>query len=337
MVFEIISLKNKKLRGNIMQRTKNNNAKRLRGTLKKLLVWALLFAMMAEALSVGSLAAPVLELVTGGKVNGSSSSLSGSSTAGKLDTDKMSSELMDNYLSYIKKDLLMKIEDYELSGPVEVVLTFSDNSVIDSYLDSGANAKQTFDEYRMTDEAKKLESSLEANQEEMLDLLEEKGLIDKVYNTYTNILDGAFVLTTYENLEEICGMKSIRRVTISNSYNPASAVENPVNVYETGIFNSGNVSYTGKGTLVAILDTGCDYTHTAFTTHTVQSPKYNRDDIEKLLPLLKANTYGDPLEAREVYYGNITGGKIAYGYDYADLDPDIMPYSNSHGTHVAAS
>ena len=50
---------------------------------------------------------------------------------------------------------------------------------------------------------------------------------------------------------------------------------------------------------------------------------------------MKAYTYQDILEAREVYYGNLTGNKIAFGYDYADKDADIMPFNNSHGTHVA--
>ncbi|MBQ9150809.1 MAG: S8 family serine peptidase, partial [Clostridia bacterium] len=115
----------------------------------------------------------------------------------------------------------------------------------------------------------------------------------------------------------------------------AIAVENPVYVYDTGIFNSSDVPYTGRGTIVAVLDTGCDYTHSAFTTHQVQNPLYDRDDIAALLTQTEAYNFNGHLEAREVYYGNITGNKIAFGYDYADRDPDIMPFSNEHGTHVA--
>jgi hypothetical protein len=48
-----------------------------------------------------------------------------------------------------------------------------------------------------------------------------------------------------------------------------------------------------------------------------------------------AYSYDPTVEVREVYYGNITGGKIAFGYDYADKDTDIMPFSSEHGTHVA--
>jgi len=318
-----------------MQNLIQKNAKIMKRFVKKLTVWAVLAAMIVQMLAVCGFAVPIGELSALGSLNGSSSSSGTVDGIGKIEDSALIDSLKKDYLAYIKKDLLMKIEDYELSGEVEVVLTFSDDSIIESYLSSSERSKKTFSEYRASAAALAVEKDIIKNQNAVLELLWDKELISEVYHTYTNILDGAFVRTTYEQLEAICALDSVQRVTISNTYKAMAAVENPVNVYDTGIFNSGNVSYTGKGTVVAVLDTGCDYTHTAFTSHTVESPKYDRDDIEGFLPFLRANAYGEPLEPREVYYGNITGGKIVYGYDYADKDPDIMPYSNSHGTHVA--
>lgn len=317
-----------------MQNQTPKTSKKLSILARKLAIWVVLLAMMIQTLSVCSFA---LELNTG-LLDGNTQSSKGDGGVtgiGRLEDPELSEQLKMDYLAYIKKDLLKKVEDYKLSGEVGVILTFSEDSLIENYLASDKRADMTFAEYGASEEARDIRGTLEVNQNAILDRMYDEGLISQVYHTYKNILDGAYVRTTYEQLSEICNMECIQRVTLSNTYNPLSAVENPVNVYDTGIFNSGNVDYTGKGTVVAILDTGCDYTHAAFTTHQVELPKYDRDDIAELLPLLRASEFSSGLDVREVYYGNITGEKIVFGYDYADKDPDIMPYSESHGTHVA--
>ena len=314
-----------------MQNFNTNTGKKAKRISKKLATWVLLIAMLIQMLSLTCMAtASAVSPFLGGSSGGNI--LNG---FGKFDSDETIAQLKKDFLGSINKDLIQKIEDYSLTGEVGVILTFSEDSVVNSYKRSSVYSKMSFDEYRESSAAKKLVSRLERNRGGVLSALESAGLISKVEHTYSNIMDGAFVRTTYEQLEAICDFEGVERVTLSNTYLPAVAVDNPVDVYDTGIFNSGSVSFTGKGTVVAILDTGCDYTHSAFTTHQVVSPKHGRDYIAEKLPELIAYSYDPSLEAREVYYGNITGGKIVYGYDYADKDPDVMPLSNSHGTHVA--
>ncbi|MBQ8341620.1 MAG: leucine-rich repeat protein, partial [Clostridia bacterium] len=294
----------------------------------------LVASFMMQTLSLCSFAVTDRTGGLGGILSGSTPGLSGSAGGiGKFDTDATIEQLKKDFLKSVNKDLLLKIEDYELSGPVSVILTFAEDSLIDSY--ESAAVKVSYDSYRQSATAEKLLKELEASQKTVLDKLWKKGLITEVKYNYYHMLNGAYVSTTYEQIDEICDIEGVERVMISNTYLPAAAVENPVNVYDTGIFNSGDVTYTGKGTVVAILDTGCDYTHTAFTTHTVLDPKYDRDDIEAILKSTMAYGYDDTLEAREVYYGNLTGGKVVFGYDYADKDADVMPFSSEHGTHVA--
>ena len=313
-------------------------AKRMKTFGKKLAVLLTLAALLVQALafSVAATADNVHSYIQKGTVGKDSFGNSSSSAGGigNFNSDEVIQQLKKDFLKTLNEDLVHKIEDYELKGEVGVILTFSDNSLIDEYTKSSSD-KMTFSEYVESSGAKELKSKLQRNQDSVLEKLTKNGLIMKVEHTYDSILDGAFVRTTYEQIEALSKVDGIERIMISNTYLPAAAVENPVDVYETGIFNSSDISFTGKGTIVAILDTGCDYTHSAFTTHTVVDPLYNRDDIAERLGSLIANTYGDELEAREVYYGNITGGKIAYGYDYADKDTDIMPLSSEHGTHVA--
>ena len=313
---------------------KNNPTKRQFQNIRLRCVTVLLtFMLLVESLAFGVFAAvnEIGAALTWGNANNGSSASNG---FGSFDSNAISEQLRDDILRTMKKDLLLRIDDYALSGDVSVILTFTDDSLVAEYNKSYAD-KMTYEEFKLSDAAKEFEKKLEVSRAPILEELESKGLIGEVRQSYVHILDGVYVDTTYEDLEKICEFEEISRITVSNTYAPLEAVNNPVDVYDTGIFNSGSVKYTGKGTIVAVLDTGCDYAHSAFTTHTVADPRYDRDDIAALLSETTASKLTPGLEAREVYYGNLTGNKIAYGYDYADKDPDIMPFENSHGTHVA--
>jgi len=250
-----------------------------------------------------------------------------------LDTDAILSDLKKDLVNQFNKDLVKNVADYGLQGTVNAVITLSNGSMVSQYNDS--NDGRSVADYMASAENRQLADRLVARQNALASKLQQQGLVSAVKYNYTTILDGIYVTTTYENLQAICNYDGVGRVMVSNTYKPMVAVENPVNVYDTGIFNSSDVSYTGKGTVVAVLDTGCDYTHSVFNSHQVQNPLYTRDDIENFLPSTLAYSYDNTLEAREVYYGNITKDKIVFGYDYADHDPDIMPFASEHGTHVA--
>lgn len=287
-----------------MQKENTKIARRMKLASRKVIALLLLVTLLVQTTAFMCSAAFAAvnpssesESVKGGIVNG----------IGKLESDEIIAQLKKDFLGSLNKDLVTKIEDYELKGDTDVIITFSDGSLVDSYTASKDSSKMSFAEYSATSAAGKITKKMTANQNSVLASLESAGLIEGVKHTYTNIMDAAFVSTTYEQIEEICNFEGVERVVLSDTYLPSVAVENPVYVYDTGIFNSGNVSYTGKGTVVAILDTGCDYTHSAFTSYSVVSPRYDRDEIAKKLPSLISYSYDDTLEVREVYYGNITG------------------------------
>ncbi len=255
-----------------------------------------------------------------------------------LDEEEVLRQLKQKTLNSINKNLLKKVSDNKLTGAVDVIITLSDGSLLGQY--NTDNKGMDLETYLSSGEVAATEAKVRSRQNTLARKLLNSGLISSTKYNYSTLLDGFSARTTYENLSKIINYSGVYRVIISNTYNrPQEAVVNDVNVYDTGIFKN-NVSdkYTGKGTIVAVLDTGCDYAHPAFTTHLVdaETAHYDRDDIAKLLPGTKAyQLSGGDLEAREVYYGNLTKNKIAFGYDYADKDPDVMPFLESHGTHVA--
>ena len=315
-----------------MQNTNTKTQTRNGRVSVKLTSLIILVALLVQIVSVCCFAAG-----GNGFYFGDSSSNSGIVNGiGKFDSDQTIKDLKKSLIASLNKDLIQKIEDYELRGEVSAIITFSEDSLITGYTSSKEAKRMTFSEYSATKAAKKLKDSFASNQTKVLTALSEAGLIDEVKYNYYNVVDGAAVKTTYEKLEAIAATEGVGRIIISDTYEALEAVENPVDVYETGIFNSGSVQYTGKGTLVAILDTGCDYTHSAFTSYTVQGAIYDRAFVESKLPYTQAYLVDNSsYEARELYYGNITNGKIVFGYDYADNDPDVMPFEQSHGTHVA--
>ena len=299
---------------------------------KKSLTVLLVAVMLVQSFAFGTAAVADAIGLSYGSLGESSLKPGG---VGSFASDEISEQLRQDFLKYVRDDLVMRVSEFELSGPVNVIITFSDTPLIEAYSTSKYKDRVSYSEFRTGSAARKYSEKLEANRNEVLGRLEDEELVFNVKHTYEHMLDGALVETTYEDIAAICEIPGVERVMISNKYEMLTAVENPVDVYGTGIFNSGSVSYTGKGTLVAILDSGCDYAHSAFTTYSVADPLYDRADIEALLGETEAAKLTPGLEAREVYYGNITGNKIAFGYDYADKDPDVMPFESSHGTHVA--
>ena len=312
-----------------MRTEPTKNSKKMRSVMTRCFALMLMLAMLTQACAMS--ASALVDLLP---QRSGSSSVNPSGIV-KLDVDEVTAQLKKDLIKTLNRELVKKVSDYELKGTVGLIITFSDDSLVDAYSRSGYANVMTYEEFKDSKVALDYKNELVARQNRVLDRLVAEGLVNDVRYSYVHIADGAFVKTTYDMIDAITKVEGVERVMFSNRYLPADAVENPVDVYDTGIFNSSSVSYTGKDTVVAILDTGCDYSHSAFTSYEIEMPHYNRDMIAALLEGMQAYDMNGGLEAREVYYGNITGNKIAFGYDYADKDPDVMPFENSHGTHVA--
>ncbi len=279
--------------------------------------------------------------------NGSSTQTPSASVgAGNGDGSQLQFMKSDSYftqeqqLSRIKADKLMQNGGYLDTDEVVVMVTLKEDALIDGYL-NGNTAAKSVAEYAKTTAGLADLREISAEQSAFIRLLQSGNLIKNVRYNYSTVANAVAVTIEYGNLEKIQSLAGVQSVALSDTYNlpqttsggsDASAIENVVDVYETGIFNSSSVSYTGKGTAVAVLDSGFDCSHTVFANQPATDDLLlTRSTVASKLPESVAMRHTSDLDISDVYYSN----KIPFMYDYAEKDPDVFPFDSSHGTHVA--
>ncbi len=109
----------------------------------------------------------------------------------------------------------------------------------------------------------------------------------------------------------------------------ASQVEgqDPANLSAQLMMRTDQVTQKGEGKVIAVIDTGVDMTHPAFTGAMPDNVALSEDQVQALVPHLGAGKSGQYMSE-----------KFPFAYDYADDDVDAAPReggSGFHGTHVA--
>ena len=249
----------------------------------------------------------------------------------------------DQLMSKIKAEHLIENKGYLDSDEVVIVINLNNASLIETFNKDYATSIKTVSDFASSAKGASEVSKIKAEQAALIAELKQKDLIIDVENTYNTVLNAIAVKTTYANFKTISKMENIGTVILSETYNlpkdtdekvDASAIVNDVDIYETGIYKSDSVSYTGKGTAVAVLDSGFDCSHPVFQ-RVIDQELITVEDVEKILSTTNAaNSFyrgTTPLKITDVYYNS----KIPFVYDYADKDFDVFPYDSNHGTHVA--
>ena len=184
-------------------------------------------------------------------------------------------------------------------------------------------------DFLASDEAKSIEQKLESERKAVKKSLARSGMDLTVLREYSAVMNGLAVEADIDDLDAIKETDGVKDAFVAQFY----TLPDRENTYSGGGVSAigadivgEELGLTGKNSAVAILDTGLDLSHPAFSS--VNSPKYSKDDIESIIKNNKM-TIGK-LNVSKVYIND----KVPYAYDYADVDTNVSG-GDSHGTHVA--
>ena len=283
-------------------------------------VLRVLVALLAVTLLFGMFAAPQAE----------ASSYQASYIKQLEDSLKLDmSEFLDDDVVFQLPDNVKDDQD------ISVIITMSIENLMDSY--EKTDKSVSFKEYALQgDAAKEIEAQVAEKKAEVLEELDQLAIGYDVGEDYSVLLTGFSVVIRAGDFKALCkSLDSSMGVIVGEVYQVAETqlVENKVNVYDTGITDSSVVKYDGSGTTVAVLDTGIDYAHSAFSVENFTSTHLGMtyEDVAALLSSTLASKQYAGLTVDDVYVSE----KIPFMFDYADQDPDAYSTHNTHGTHVS--
>ena len=248
---------------------------------------------------------------------------------------KVHGAVKTNQEDFYDDNVVFKLpETVEQNQEISVIVALNSDSLMDLYKEQ--SAVDTVAEYVLTSEAKSQAKEIAKNQDAWMKDLKKSGISHQIGERYDTLLNGFEVKVKakdFEALNDVFG--GYASLIIGDEYEPAQAepVHNYVDVYETGIFDSSKSEYQGDGVVVAVLDTGLDYTHTAFSVNnfTTSNEAFTLASVSKKVKDTTAAKFSQGLTGEDVYINK----KVPFAYDYADKDPDVLPINSEHGTHVA--
>lgn len=241
-----------------------------------------------------------------------------------------------DYSQYLNSSVLFKLPDtVGAEQEISVIVTVDSATLMDAY--EGTDKTMSFSEYALqSSEAAEIKEDIARQKANVLDALDSKSISYTAGEDYSTVLSGFELIIKAKDFETTCqSLGKGMGVIVGEEYAPAETklVENEVNVFDTGIFDSSDSGYDGSGIVVAVLDTGLDSNHTAFSPDNFTSANLGLtyEDVASVVNDTTASKLLDGLTVDDVYIND----KVPFGFDYADNDSDVYSTHNNHGTHVS--
>lgn len=198
-------------------------------------------------------------------------------------------------VTFLNKINLTQEITYELPENIPVIIEFEDEPLI-------PYEKNVKDEDKIKSHSEKIDKV----QKETIKVLEKDFGVEKIKRQHKHIINAVMVTIKSEDLEEIENLPEVKKVWLDENMTillqDSVPLINADDVWKEQ--NSTGSNITGKDVIVAIIDTGIDYTH---------------DDLGNCT-------------SSEFLAG--TCSRVIYGYDFYNEDNNPMD-DHGHGTHCA--
>ncbi|MDD4291369.1 MAG: leucine-rich repeat protein [Clostridia bacterium] len=201
---------------------------------------------------------------------------------------------------------------------VTALIALDGVSLVEQYLTEGYAGSVA--DYALSQSGMELVEKLESIQRSVFAQIEEAQIEVKFEDTYTTLFNGFAVRGKIGEIRKVAALENVVCYEVCEEYKaPEVSEEEDSLITENGIFIN-NTKYQGEGMLVAVLDTGLSYTHSAFS-NMLSNGALTEDEVNLL-------------SVQSGLSGVYMNSKIGYVYDYADNDTNVSPI-DTHGTHVA--
>ena len=206
----------------------------------------------------------------------------------------------------------------------------------DAVLEASSAKNVSYSSFRNTNEEKAVESGIrEAQNKVRSAILQNVDREAEVEYVYTHVFNG-FAMDVYpEDIEKIKALPGVEGVFLSK--------EGVIRENDEGGTGTGfgaelmhadymhSLGYTGKGTVIAIMDTGPDVNHEFFSGE-ISRAKISKSDVAEKIEngLLSTATQTAHITANRVYFNE----KFPFVFNYVNKNCDVYDTNDFHGAHV---